>query len=153
VGHIAPASDDEEPFPLVGRTKRRCWYDERPDFVAFVSQTGTHGIEGEIDRSTHVLSKDESGSKFTNNSEHLEPEAGALPFKPRLFPCDAEVLTWESSVNNVNCPITSSDFSHVVDDRDTRPPPFEHLYCERFYLAERHRLYPDGVSGPVQTAD
>jgi hypothetical protein len=37
--------------------------------------------------------------------------------------------------------------------RDTRPPPFEHLYCERFYLAEPHRLYPDGVRGQIEAAD
>ena len=32
-------------------------------------------------------------------------------------------------------------------------PPFKHLYRERLYLAEGHRLYPGGVSGKIEASD
>jgi hypothetical protein len=75
VGHIPPDSEDEQSFPLVGRTNRRCWYDVRVDFVTFSDQTGVHGIEGEIDRSTNIFSNHESGSDFADDSQHFKPEA------------------------------------------------------------------------------
>jgi len=88
VGHIPPDSEDEESFSLVRRSKSRSWNDACPHFVAFSFQTGDDGWQGEIARSTHVLSKDVSGSKLTNNSEHLVPEAGALTGQSLLLACD-----------------------------------------------------------------
>ena len=88
VGHIAPDSEHEQPLSLVRRSKCRSWNDARPHFVSFRFQTGYDGWQGEIARSTHILSKDVSGSKLTNNSEHLVPEAGALPRQSPLLARD-----------------------------------------------------------------
>jgi hypothetical protein len=86
--HIFPDSKDEQSFSLVRRSKCSSWYDACPHFVAFSFQTGYDGWQGEIARSTHVLSKDVSGSQLGNNSKHLVPEAGALTGQSLFLACD-----------------------------------------------------------------
>lgn len=60
------------------------------DFVTFSDQTGGHGIEGEIDCSTHVLSKDITGISNSEITLSISNHSPLLaPVSPTCFPaCD-----------------------------------------------------------------
>ena len=101
VGHIRSCRDDEEPFSPVRRSKRSSRKHERPDDVSFILQTGTNGIEGEIDRSTYVFSHDPTGPYFPDHPEHFVPESGMHTGKASPSPGNREVLAREPPEDDI----------------------------------------------------
>jgi len=155
VGHILSCCDNEQPFSPVRRSKRSSRYDERPDDVSFILQTGAYGIEREIDRSTNIFSKDPTGPYFPDHPEHFVPEPGTFAFKSGLLAGAGQILTGKSAVNNVNCSCESGSRqrSDVVADGNMRPPLSQNLHGVRLNFAEQNRLDSGGFGGSIQTSD
>jgi len=67
----------------------------------------------------------------------------AVIFRACSLPGCGKWLARVASANNINwSDIFASQFSHVVEDRDTRPMFRQHLAGERLDLAEGHGLEP-----------
>ena len=154
VGNRPSRRHDEEPLPDLEPPKWVSREYERPCLVTCVLQTRTDFIEGNMHCSADILNQDPTGSCLSDHPEHLEPEAGTAALEPLLFPCRREVLAGKPSMDKANSPVSPSvEGSHVVMDRDIRPPPPKDLHRERLPFAESHRLEARRLGSQVQPPD
>jgi hypothetical protein len=65
-----------------------------------------------------VFHKHETRSNLTDNAYHVRPQTGLLPGDSRSLSSCADVLTWESSTNDIDipAPLHSVKGPHVVPD-------------------------------------
>jgi len=71
-------ANNPDPVPSVRRINTASWNNQRPAGVADSLQIRKHFVEFHRDDSSNVLSKDETGSRFTNNAAHLRPEMAVV---------------------------------------------------------------------------
>ena len=98
------------------------FHHERPSGVASFFQITEHPVSSESSKARDILNEHPIGSTLMHEPEHFEPQPGSLALEAFAFAGDADVLTGESSANEVD--LTQSTWvkgADILEDRDTRP--------------------------------
>jgi hypothetical protein len=101
-----------------------------------------------------ILSEHPSWSKLPNKTGEFKPKAAARAFNPGSFPGLREILTGESSAEEVNSlKLGSPAFSNVCIAFYSRPVSFQHFTAERVNLDLPAALETGPVKPKVDAAD
>jgi hypothetical protein len=133
VGH------DPDALSPVRSPDRPSTHHKRPDGVSFTLQVRADSVDPSSAESTDVLSKYPTGSKLSHKPGELGPKPGAGAADSFPLAGDADILTGESSTNEIGLQPSQSvccELSDIFPDGDFGPVLSEDFSGEGFNLAE-----------------
>lgn len=131
VGH----GDHEESLPLVGRTDVGGAEPDGLHDETFAVEPGDNRVQPSPLERGDVLDDDPDGPHVTDESEVLEPEAGAGTMEPCSLPGVGQILAGEAAAQDVDgLEDGGVDGSDIVVPPGLGPVPLEHREGERIDL-------------------
>jgi hypothetical protein len=113
-----------------------------------LGQRPENSVQSPSKQRCHVFQHNDSRSEFANQANGLEEQSRAFPVKSCPEPGVGNILTGESSTDNVDCfEVVTSALSDVAFSVDVRPMLFKDFRC----VVVNFHLPFAGHSSPLET--
>lgn len=145
----------EESITSVRGANGGCW-DAIPACIEpHLGQIPEYTVESSASERGNVLHEDVARSKLANDACKFSPEPRLFPFfDPFAFAGERDILTWESTADEVDVfEVVSSDGVDVFMPRDLGPVLRKHLPGIRIDLHLPSTLHSCALQAKIETAD